>query len=371
MEDTKPFGGFSAVFDTIGGNIQGKKVANLDPNPDDDIDDLKNDDQIDTDDDNKGDVDNIDTSDDIDDTNNGDGTDDNETKEDDENDNNESEEENVSLFFDAIAEQFGWEIEEDEEKPKTVEDFISYISDVIEENSEPEFASEEIKELNEFVAQGGDLYKYFQETSTDLDYDSIDLENEETQKRVIREFLTEQGLSDKSIDKKILKYEDAGILSDEAQDAAEQMKNITEKKKQQLLEEQKKQYETYQQQQQIFYNNVIKEIEDIQDIRGIKIPKEDKKTLINYIFKVEADGTTKYQKDYSKSVKNLIESAYFTMKGDKLINSAKAAGETTAVKKLKNTLASTKKGGSKQTINNRTATPLWELTSKQLRKPSR
>ena len=59
------------------------------------------------------------------------------------------------------------------------------------------------------------------------------------------------------------------------------------------------------------------------------------------------------------------------MKGDKLINSAKAAGETTAVKKLKNTLASTKKGGSKQTINNRTATPLWELTSKQLRKPSR
>ena len=102
-----------------------------------------------------------------------------------------------------------------------------------------------------------------------------------------------------------------------------------------------------------------------------KIDYNKKESEENYIFKVEADGTTKYQKDYSKSVKNLIESAYFTMKGDKLINSAKAAGETTAVKKLKNTLASTKKGGSKQTINNRTATPLWELTSKQLRKPSR
>ena len=55
-----------------------------------------------------------------------------------------------------------------------------------------------------------------------------------------------------------------------------------------------------------FYNNVIGEIEALTDIRGIKIPKQDKQTLMEYIFKVETDGRTKYQKDYAKSTKNLI-----------------------------------------------------------------
>ena len=78
----------------------------------------------------------------------------------------------------------------------------------------------------------------------------------------------------------------------------------------------------------------------------------------------------KYQKEYAKSTKNLIESAYFTMKGDALISQAKRSGETSAVSRLKQTLSSNKISGSKQTINNGSAVPLWSLASQQLlRKP--
>ena len=63
--------------------------------------------------------------------------------------------------------------------------------------------------------------------------------------------------------------------------------------------------------------------------------------MLNYIFKADANGRTQYQKDYSKSVKNLIESAYFTMKGDLLIDTAKKLGTSSAIKNLKNSLRST------------------------------
>lgn len=62
-------------------------------------------------------------------------------------------------------------------------------------------------------------------------------------------------------------------------------------------------------------------------IYGIDIPEKDKKALLEYIFKPDADGITRYQKDYAKSLKNLITSAYFTMKGDTLIDIAKKKGK--------------------------------------------
>jgi hypothetical protein len=79
----------------------------------------------------------------------------------------------------------------------------------------------------------------------------------------------------------------------------------------------------------------------LDNVRGIKVPEKDKKALLAYIFKADADGRTQYQKDYSKSVKNLIESAYFTMKGDTLLDTAKKMGTSSAIKNLKQSLRST------------------------------
>jgi hypothetical protein len=45
---------------------------------------------------------------------------------------------------------------------------------------------------------------------------------------------------------------------------------------------------------------------------------------------------SQYQKDFNKNLsKNLIESAYFTMKGDALVSDAKRTGETSAAEKLR------------------------------------
>lgn len=379
MEDkNKPFGGFDAIFTAFNTNDEENEIANLDVSPNNKKPFEENEEEEEIDDDTKDNKDDDEETDD----NKDDKDDDEEEADDDENneEGNEGEDDNkdedlaseqVTAFFDAISENLGWEFDEDEEKPKTVEELIDYITDVIEENSTPEFASDDVKAINEYVANGGDIEKYFSVVNTEIDYDDIDLDDVSVQKSVLKEFLKEKGHSDKMIQKKLDKYEEAGILQDEAEDAAEEMKIIKEEKKKALLETQKKNHEAYIKQQQNFYNSVVKEIEDLKDIRGIKIPKEDKKQLLNYIFKLDSDGRSQYQKDYAKTNRNLIESAYFTMKGDKLLSAAKQSGESSAIKKFKSTLSSTKRVSSKQKINNKTATPIWEIASRQLRRPSK
>lgn len=279
-----------------------------------------------------------------------------------------NEENVVTNFFDAMAEKLNWEFEEDEDKPKSVDELINYFQNVIEENSKPEYSSEEVEALDNFVKQGGDLKKYLT-IDAELDLDDIDIEDEANQKLVVKQLLKEKGFSSKKIDKLVSRYEEAGLLEDEAQDALEDLKEIKEERKKQLLEDQKKAYREQLQRQQQFYDNVVSEIKGLKNIRGITVPEKDKKVLMDYILKPDTDGKTKYQKDYAKGgVKNLIESAYFTMNADKLIEAAKREGNNSAIDKFRRSL----KSSSITTKSRKQATgsdddPIWFSAARQLR----
>lgn len=279
-----------------------------------------------------------------------------------------NEENVVTNFFDAMAEKLNWEFEEGEDKPKNVDELINYFQNVIEENSKPEYSSEEVEALDNFVKQGGDLKKYLT-IDAELDLDDIDIEDETNQKLVVKQLLKEKGFSTKKIDKLVSRYEEAGLLEDEAQDALEDLKEIKEERKKQLLEDQKKAYREQIQRQQQFYDNVVSEIKGLKNIRGITVPEKDKKVLMDYILKPDTDGKTKYQKDYAKGgVKNLIESAYFTMNADKLIEAAKREGNNSAIDKFRRSL----KSSSITTKSRKQATssdddPIWFSAARQLR----
>lgn len=279
-----------------------------------------------------------------------------------------NEENVVTNFFDAVAEKLNWEFEEGEDKPKNVDELINYFQNVIEENSKPEYSSEEVEALDNFVKQGGDLKKYLT-IDAELDLDDIDIEDEANQKLVVKQLLKEKGFSTKKIDKLVSRYEEAGLLEDEAQDALEDLKEIKEERKKQLLEDQKKAYREQLQRQQQFYDNVVSEIKGLKNIRGITVPEKDKKVLMDYILKPDTDGKTKYQKDYAKGgVKNLIESAYFTMNADKLIEAAKREGNNSAIDKFRRSL----KSSSITTKSRKQATGsdddlIWFSAARQLR----
>lgn len=276
----------------------------------------------------------------------------------------------VTKFFDALSEKLNWDDVEDSEKPKTAEDLVEYFKDIIEENSVPNYASEEMEKLDAFVRNGGNLRDYLQ-IDAEIDLDEIDItEDEGNQKLVLREFLKEKGFSNKQIEKKLTKYEDAGLLEDEAEDALEALKEIKTKRKEQLLADQEKQARENKKKQQEFFNNVVAEIKGMDNIYGIDIPEKDKKALLEYIFKPDSNGVTRYQKDYAKSLKNLVTSAYFTMKGDSLIDIAKKKGKRDAFDTFKQSLtknSGVNKKSRRQIINDDDASSIWNAFTRQLR----
>lgn len=247
----------------------------------------------------------------------------------------------VGLLFDAVGESLGWnmaDIEEDE-RPLTVDDLTAYLSNVVKENSIPQYADDRVKMLDEYVKNGGKFEDFYSAQQERLSFDNLDMEDESNQKAVIRDLLRHEGYSDEQINKRIARYEDADMLIEESEDALDRLKSIRQKEIEQNAKEQEEFAREQEEQSKAFYKSVSDNINNLTNIRGISIPKEDRKALFDYIFKVDKDGYSQYQKDFNANLtKNLIESAYFTMKADAIIKGAKQQGETSAAEKLRKML---------------------------------
>lgn len=386
MEKNNKFGGFDAVIDTFlpaDGNENfmnpediEKEMQKLDTIAiDDDSNSSDKDDLKKTSKSSSDDTDDISLNKDIDDKSDDDKKDDSDNDDisiDDKLDIEDVEESDlVTAFSDLFAEELGWEYD-DEEKPKSMKELVSFMQNVINENSTPKYANDEVKDLDEFVRNGGDIRDYYKTTySSEINIDKLDLTKESNQKAVVRENLINRGYSESRIEKLISRYEETGTLEDEATDSITEVKEFREKAKAQLLDSQKKFQEQQEKEQRDFVTNVKKVIDESTDIRGLELSSKDKQEVFDYIFKPDRDGLTRYQKEYNSNLKNLVESAYFTMKGDKLVQQIQTKAKTTAAKdiitKLKTKGKSTKNTVSDQDEGSKKITQLWEIAGKELR----
>lgn len=272
---------------------------------------------------------------------------------------------NVRLFFDAFAEELGWDVD-DNEKPDSMEGLVNYIEDTVKENSIPRYADERIAQLDQYVKNGGKFEDFYNNMSQTMEYDNLNLEDESNQKMAVRDYLKLTGYSDEQINKKIERYEDADVLEDEAADALERLKEHRQYELQVQQEQQEQARIQSERQAAEFVNNLGTTINSLDSIRGVQIPKQDRKALFDYITKVGSDGLTQYQKDFNANMtKNLIESAYFTMKGDSLIGEAKRTGQTTAAEKLRKMLRYQTKNHTSYNINEKKRS-VAEIASKWL-----
>lgn len=262
----------------------------------------------------------------------------------------------VGLLFDAIGQSLGWNINDIDEKdrPLTVDDLTNYLAETVKQNSVPHYADERIQRLDEYVKNGGKFEDFYQKQSDGLSLENIDMEDEVNQKAVIRELLKYGNYSDEQINKKISRYEDADMLYEESEDALDRLKQIRKQEVEDAAKQQEEFAKQQEAQQKAFFDSVTKDINSLTDIRGIAIPKEDRRALFDYIFKVDQNGMSQYQKDFNENLsKNLIESAYFTMKADALISKAEKKGESSAADKLRNLLRHQQKNHSKYNVEDK------------------
>ena len=249
----------------------------------------------------------------------------------------------VGLLFDAIGESFGWNMDDikEEDRPLTVDDLTNYMREVVQQNSVPQYADERIQQLDEYVKNGGKFEDFYGKQQQALSYDNMDMEDEDNQKAVVSELLRYSGYTDDQIKNKISRYEDADMLEEESADALDRLKQI----KQHELEMAQQQQAAYLQQQEEqskqFYNDCMNQIKSLSSIRGVQIPKEDRAKLADYIFNVDQNGISKFQRDYNNKdnfINNLLTTAYITMKGDSFVSTAKRDGESSATEKLRKML---------------------------------
>lgn len=270
-----------------------------------------------------------------------------------------------------LAKEMGWSFDKDD-KFDTVADIVDYMAAIVEENSKPNYANEEVQKFDDFVRNGGDLKNFYDTTVAGrVDIENVDLEISENQRAVVRENLRNQGYKEDRINRTISRYEDAEVLVGEADEALELLKEYNERTEQKLLDDQKKYADDYKQQQQKFVSDVEKSIKDMKNVRGIKINEKQKKELLEYIFKPVNDGRTQYQKEYADSVDNLIESAFMTKEGDALFKKVEEKAKSDAYKTLQKKLKVNKgRNKSSQQDEEGASGSLSILGTQLFRKPS-
>jgi len=198
----------------------------------------------------------------------------------------------VGLLFDAIGNSLGWNLDEIDEKdrPLNTKELAQYFADVVTQNSQPEYADERIQALDEYVKNGGRFEDFYQRQQEALTLDNIDLEDENNQKAVLRDFMHRSGYSDEQINKKLTRYEDNDVLYEEAEDALGRLKEIRQHEVEEATRMQEEQARRNEEQSRAFFNDVSTSINNLTNIRGINVPKEDRKALFDYIFKVDQNG---------------------------------------------------------------------------------
>ena len=272
----------------------------------------------------------------------------------------------IGAFFDAFAEAQNWEVDE-KDKPTSVEELIDYIQDVVDQNSKPTYADERIEQLDQYVKNGGKFEEFYQEQQKGLSYESLNLEDESNQKAAVRDYYKLQGMTDDQISRKIERYEEADMLEDEATDAVEYLKTYQKNQLEEAKARQEAQIQKSLQEREEFMTSLNQTVSTLDNIRGIAVPKEDRKALLDYITKTDENGLTKYQKDFNGNlINNLLESAYFTMKGDALLGEAKRSGQTSAASKLRTMLKHSSRNHSAYNASENKQPQAWDIASKYL-----
>jgi hypothetical protein len=246
-------------------------------------------------------------------------------------------------FANQLIDKLGVELKD--AKFEKLDDVIDLMTQVIEANSVPTYASPEVEEYDKYLKNGGTSLKDFYDAvyKEGIDPARVDLEREEDQKLVIETNLKNLGYKEDRIKKVISRYEDAEVLKDEAVDALENIKDFQSKKAKTLLADQEKEAVEANKRNQQFVDSVVKYVDGLKDIQGMQLDSKKKSEIVDYIFRVTPDGSTQFQKAYASDVvKNLVGSAVSLKYGDTLLTNNTKKATDAALNKVRDKLKASK-----------------------------
>jgi hypothetical protein len=256
----------------------------------------------------------------------------------------------VLPLIEAIHEKSGWEFKEEDFKDKnSVEGLMEFVDEVIAANSNPEFASDEVASFNEFVSKYGieKAGEYLETNYGQVDYETIDTEDVDNQKRVYKDYLkSSTKYSDAKIDKEIKKLIDLDELGEEIEDAKAYLIEDNKTKKVEFERNQ----ELAKQAQIDNFNNYLdtqkNRIDNAKKIAGFEPTKKEREDFYKFAYVKDRTGKTGYQKHKEANESLDLDLLWHAFKGTNKESISKGVKTETA-KKLKESLSRRKdnKGG--------------------------
>jgi len=266
----------------------------------------------------------------------------------------EENEESVLKVFAEIQRDTGLIDFKDEEFEDSEDWLLSKVQDTINSkvNEYKETMPEEIKYLLENHEAGVNIYDLLQSDSKQQTYDSIDkdklVDSESMQKRLVRDLLSINGFSQTQIDKKVSRYEDAGVLLDEAEEALSTLQDVQKQQKNQMIEQQKQEKQQRVEAHKTWLSDLKTHITKKEEILpGFNLNPKDKDLLYNGITKLDRNGKNEIMRMREKDPEFDLKIAYLAtvLKWD--FSAFERQSTTKSTRKLADVIKSTKKTGSR------------------------
>ena len=211
---------------------------------------------------------------------------------------------------------------------------------------------DEIKYLLENYEAGVNMYDLLNIGATEQSYEKITedslKDNLGLQKMLVKDLLAKSGWSEERIARKLERYEDTGVLQDEAEDALASLKEIQVQEKENLIktqkEEQKQRVQAHEQWLVELKDHIGKK-EEI--LPGFKLSPKDKDNLYKGITKLDRQGKNEIMRLREKDPEFDLKIAYLAtvLKWD--FSAFERQSTTKSTRKLADAIKSTKKTGSR------------------------
>ena len=266
----------------------------------------------------------------------------------------EEEEDNAFRVFAEMQRESGIIDFEDDEFEESDEWLMSKISGSVDKKVEDykDSMPMEIKYLLDNYEEGVPLKELLNMQHQEQMFDAISTEqlesNEGLQKNLVREFLARSGWGEERIQKKIQRYEDTGVLMEEADEALGSLIEGQKAQKENYVAQQKKEQKDRVEAHDKWLVDLkghIGEKEEI--IPGFVMSPKDKEAVYKGITKLDRDGKNEIMRARETDPEFDLKIAYLAtvLKWD--FSAFERQSTTKATKKLAGVIKSTKKAGSR------------------------
>jgi len=207
----------------------------------------------------------------------------------------------------------------------------------------------DVAEYFQYRSNNGDPLKYFEAQQAELDYNSIEIDdNLAVQKRVVIDGMRQAGFGDSEIGEMVDDLEDTGLLKKQAGRYLSRLQATQATRKEQLLAQQAEQAQQQRAEAEAYWSSVQDTI-NTGNLKGLGIPQRQRGKFFDWMTNPVADnGATQRDLDRQNiDQETALAVEYLLFQGFDLKKLATSAAATQKVSTLKSKLSSAPSAGSR------------------------